>query len=114
MAGKKSGGALKGVLAGAGLALAAATGLFLYKTKPEDRRKVLKQMIARAKKKTLTHYKKVAHKGEAGYKMAVAKVLREYKGVKNIDAKELALLGRELKSHWRRIKKSVATGRQKR
>jgi len=108
---KKSG--KKGAMIGMGLALATAGAYLLYKKAPARTKKQLHALVSKAKKQAVREYGKLKDTSEAGYDKAVALVMREYRGLKNIDAKELSVLGRELKSQWKRVKKSVAAGRAK-
>ena len=113
MISKRSSGRGKRAVAGAGLALAAAGAYFLYKTKPKERKKVLKNLLMKVKKEAVKRYVQGKEMGEGGYKKTAHRVMREYRALKNIDPKEFQAIGKELASHWKHIKKAVAAGRKK-
>ena len=113
MTSKKSSGRGKRTLAGAGLALAAAGAYFLYKTKPKERKKILQNALMKAKQETVKRFSQGKEMGEAGYKKAARDAMRELSALKNIDPKEFQAIGKDLASHWKRIKKAVAAGRKK-
>ena len=110
----KKKGSKKGerALVGTGLAVAAAAGYLLYKNAPKITKRKLRSLISGGKKEAAKKFKSLKVEGEKGYQKAVAAVLREYRGLKNIDPKEIAILSKELKGHWRRVKKSIIVGRK--
>ncbi len=97
---------------GAGLALAAIAGYFLATTKPNERKKILNGWIDKAKDETSKRFKQAKVFTEAGYRKAAAEVMKDYEGIKNIDAKEFSKIGKELNDHWRTIAKSFKKGRE--
>ena len=109
---KKTPSLKRKALIGTGLALAAAAGYVLSTTKPAVRKKFVTNLTKKVKAEATKRFAQMKGKGEAGYKKVVAEVLREYKGIKNIDAKELSKVGQDLKSHWRTIAGSFKEGRK--
>lgn len=98
-------------LIGTGLMLAGALGYYLARSTPSARRKLFHTWTGKAKKEAIKRYAQAKVMTEAGYQKAVREVLREYKGIKNIDAKEFSKFGKELKTHWQHIRRSYREGR---
>ena len=104
---KKSGKGLE--LAAAGALLAAAAGYyFLYGSKQAKQNRIkVKSWALKAKADVMEQLEKVKTVGEKEFNEAVKTVSKKYARVKNVDPKELEALARELKSHWKSIKKDI-------
>jgi hypothetical protein len=112
MAKKKKTNTKSKVLIGTGLALAAAAGYLFSTTKPATRKKFVTDVTKKVKAEVSKRFGQAKSKSQAGYQKVVSEVLREYQGVKNIDAQEFSKIGQELKSHWRSIAESFKEGRK--
>lgn len=99
----------------AGVAALAAAGYFLYGSKDgaKNRKKVHSWML-KVKADVLEGVEKMKNVTEAEYHTVVDKVAAKYKAVKSIDPKELDMMVKELRGHWKNIKKSItATPKKK-
>jgi len=112
MAKKKKTNSKAKVLIGTGLALAAAAGYLFSTTTPASRKKFASKISNKVKGEVMKRFGQAKSRSQAGYQKVVSEVMREYKGVKNIDAKEFSKIGQELKSHWRTIASSFKEGRK--
>lgn len=95
---------------GAGLAaLAAATAgaYFLYGKDGAKNKKKIKSWMLKAKGEVLDQIEKMKDVSEEAYTGAIDKVSQKYKAVKNIDPAELDQMIKELKGHWKSIKKQI-------
>ena len=102
----------KEALIGAGLAIAGAAGYFLGKAESGNRGGTFDRLVGMVGKKAAAAYRIAKEGGKRRYERAATEILRDYRGLKNIDAKEFKKLGRELKKHWSRIEAKVAEGRR--
>ena len=112
---KKTSGAGK-IAAGVGLAALAAAAAGAYYFNGPDGKKHKKQVKAwseKAKKEMIAKVKQMKSMSAGAYHQAAAEVLAKYKQAKNVDPAELAALGKELKSHWDGISKTLAKAAQK-
>lgn len=97
---------------GAGLVGAAGT-LFLYgKNGPKNRKKI-KGWALKAKGEVLEKLETLSEVSEDTYNTIVDEVMKRYELAKNIDQSELLALAKELKGHWRSLKKSMAAPAEK-
>jgi hypothetical protein len=107
-------GSSKGIAVALGVGLVAAAGaLFLYgKNGPKNRKKV-RSWALKAKGEVLEKLEMAGEMSEDAYGVVVDEVLKRYKDLQSVDAKELAALGKELKGHWRSIKREATAGAKK-
>lgn len=110
-------GTKKTLAIGAGLAAVAglaAAGYFLYGKDGAKNRKKIKSWMLKAKAEVLEGVEKMKDVTEAEYHMVVDKVHAKYKALKNVDPAELEMMIKELRNHWKNIKKSItATPKKK-
>ena len=92
----------------AALAAATAGAYFLYGTKKGAKtRKQIKGWMLKAKGEVLEKLEGMKDISQEAYEKVIDEVEAKYKAVKNIDQKDIAAFGKELKSHWKDIKKEV-------
>ena len=90
------------------LAAAAAGTYFLYGTKKGAKaRKQIKSWMLKAKGEVLEKMENMQDISEDVYKKVIDEVGAKYRAVKNIDSKDLDAFAKELKSHWKDIKKEI-------
>ena len=106
---KMSTGAKAGVVAGlAAIAVAGAAGAyFLYGKNGAKNRKKIKAWSLKAKADILEKLEKSKVITEENYHMIVDGALSKYAKVKDVTPQELAALSKELKTHWKSIKKEL-------
>lgn len=96
------------VVVGAGLAAvaaAAAGAYFLYGTKEgAKKRKQVKAWSLKMKAEVLEKIEKLKDLDAETYEAIVASVAKKYEQVKGIEVADVAVLTKELKSHWKSIK----------
>ncbi|MCX6763697.1 MAG: hypothetical protein NTZ97_03115 [Candidatus Moranbacteria bacterium] len=96
---------------GAGLAavaVAAAGIYFLYGTKKGAKtRKQIRGWMLKAKGEILEKMENMKDLSEEAYDKIIDEVSAKYKVVKSIDKKDLEQFAKELKSHWKDIKKEM-------
>jgi hypothetical protein len=103
----------KKVALGAGLMALAAAGVagayFLYAKKDAAKnRKQVKAWVLKAKADVLGALEKAQVVTEENYHMIVDAALDKYAKAKDVAPEELAMLNKELKSHWKSIKSHLA------
>lgn len=104
------------VAVGAGLAAVAAfaaAGYFLYGKDGAKNRKKVRGWMLKAKGEVLEGVEKLKEVTEEQYAAIVDKVSAKYAGLKNIDSKELEAMVRELRGHWKNIKRSITPAPKK-
>jgi hypothetical protein len=104
------------VAVGAGLATLAAfaaAGYFLYGKNGAKNRKKVKGWMLKAKGEVLEGVEKLKDVTEDQYAIIVEKVGAKYKAIKSIDPKEVDTMVRELRGHWKNIKKSISPAPKK-
>ncbi len=97
----------------AAIAAAAAAGYFLYGKDGAKNRKKVKGWMLKAKGEVLEGVEKLKDVTEEEYAMILDKVGAKYKAVKNIDPAEVEAMVKELRGHWKNIKKSVTPAPKK-
>lgn len=88
---------------GGGLAAlaAAAAGVYFFAGKQgEKHRKTAAKWAKNAKDDLMKELKSLEKVTKANYNKAVDTVTKQYKGLKDVDPKELQALALELKNHW--------------
>lgn len=85
--------------------IAAAAGAYYFST-PEGKkkRKEIKGWMLKAKGEVMERLEDVEEINREAYEKIVDEVVKGYKKLKRVDAKELAMLALELKSQWEDIK----------
>lgn len=114
MAKTKTTGAATVVGAGlAAIAAFAAAGYFLYGKDGAKNRKKVRGWMLKAKGEVLEGVEKLKEVTEPQYTAIVDKVSAKYASIKNIDPAELEAMVRELRGHWKNIKKSITPAPKK-
>lgn len=100
-----------GVGMGAGIvavaAAAIAGGYFLYGKDGAKNRKKIKGWMLKAKGEVLEQMERGKEITEDTYHQVIDKVSQKYQAAKDIDPNELQQLVKEMKGHWRSIKKQL-------
>ena len=99
-------GAILGIAAVA--AAAAAGGYFLYGKDGAKNRKKVKGWMLKAKGEILEKVEKLKDVSEAEYNNAINAVAAKYAAIKSIDPVEVEAMAKELRGHWKNIKKTIA------
>ena len=94
---------------GIATAVAAAAGAyFLYgSTKGPARRKAIKTWMIKMKAEVMEEVESMQELSEELYHNAIDKVSKRYAEMKGIDVKELETTVKQLKGHWKDIKKEA-------
>lgn len=100
---KSSGLGLAATLIGA-----AAAGFYLYGPKGAENRKKIRGWTLRAKGEVLEKIEKAKEVSDDSYVEIVDKVTAKYAKLKDVGEDEAAKLNKELKRHWKSIKKAAA------
>jgi hypothetical protein len=103
---------LKTGLGAAVVAAAAGAYYFLGKDGAKHRKSAL-VWINRAKKDVLAEIKKLKVVNEKTYNMAAAKVMKKYAKFQKQNPEAYALLVKEFKAHWPKIRKHLPTAEKK-
>jgi hypothetical protein len=102
------------VMIGAGLTAlgaAAAGAVFLYGTEAgKKRRKQVRSWMLNMRADVLDEMERMKDWSEQAYSSAIDNVAKRYKNLKNVDPVEIAALVRDLKGHWRTIKRQTEGG----
>jgi ElaB/YqjD/DUF883 family membrane-anchored ribosome-binding protein len=92
----------------ASVVAAAAGAYFLYgSTKGPARRKAIKTWTIKMKTDVMDEVEKMQDLSEEVYHSAVEKISKKYAEMKGIDVKELETTVKQLKGHWKDIKKEA-------
>ena len=105
-----------GVAIGAGvaaLAAFAAAGYFLYGKDGAKNRRKIRGWTLKAKGEVLEGVEKLKDVSEEQYAMIIDKVGAKYKAMKSIDPAEVEAMIKELRGHWKNIKKSISPAPKK-
>jgi hypothetical protein len=98
----------KKALLGVGILASIAGIYFLYGgSGAKNNRKKVKGWVLKAKGEILEKLEKTKDVTQEQYDNMIDSVLVKYEAVKNIDPKELELLGKDLKRHWKSFKKEL-------
>jgi hypothetical protein len=94
---------------GAGLAAvaAAAAGVYMMTGKNAKNRKKVAKWVGNMQEDVVKELNKVGKASKATYNKVVDTAVKNYKGLKNINAEELALAAAELKGSWELIKNQM-------
>ncbi|MBP6974322.1 MAG: hypothetical protein KBB54_00045 [Candidatus Pacebacteria bacterium] len=96
-----------------GLVAAAAGAYFIHGNKAAQRKiKQVKGWALKAKGEVLERIEKIKEVDENLYQQAIDAVMKKYEGVKSIDTTELSAVAKELKSHWKNIKRELNAGKK--
>ncbi len=99
----------KAVLLGLGAtAVAAAAAYFLTGERGEKNRQKIKVWVEEAKNELVRELKGLKQVSQQSYAEVVDEVIGRYKATKGATPRELSLLKKELKAHWKNITKHVA------
>lgn len=105
------------IAAGVGIAaLVAATAgaIFLYGTEAgKKKRKQFESWALRMRADVMDQMEKMKEWNEETYHKIIDSVAERYRNVKTADPVEIAALVRDLRSHWRTIKKQIGAGDNK-
>jgi hypothetical protein len=109
MVNKKSSDHKVAVGVGIGMLAALSAGAYyLYGTKDGAKSRVkIRGWMLKAKGEMLESLEKLKDVNEATYNELVEKVMKKYKGLKNLDQEEVTALVLDLKKHWKNIKGSI-------
>ena len=92
----------------ASVVAAAAGAYFLYgSAKGPARRKAVKTWIVKMKGDVMSEVENMKELSEESYHSAVDKIANKYSQIKDIDTTELATTVKQLKGHWKDIKKEA-------
>jgi hypothetical protein len=101
----------KGLAIIGGLVAAAAGAYFVHGNKKAQKKiKQVKGWALKAKGEVLERIEKIKEIDEQLYASAIDTVMKKYEHVKSVDTTELAAVAKELKSHWKNIKKELSSG----
>ncbi|MCF7865243.1 MAG: hypothetical protein K9M11_01950 [Candidatus Pacebacteria bacterium] len=96
-----------------GLVAAAAGAYFIHGNKAAQKKiKQVKGWALKAKGEVLERIEKIKEIDENLYQQAIDAVMKKYESVKSVDTTELALVGKELKSQWKNIKRELSAGKK--
>jgi gas vesicle protein len=84
---------------------AVATGFFLYGPKGAENRKQIKAWTLKAKAEVLEKFEKLQEVSDETYNETVDTVTGKYAKLKTVGEEEADKLNKELKRHWKAIKK---------
>ena len=89
-------------------AATAAAGYYFYASKnAEKNRKVAAKWAGNFKKDVLKQAKELKNLNRASFSRVVDGAAKAYEGVKNLDRKDLAKAGVELKQNWEKISEEI-------
>mgnify|MGYP000630873341 CR=1 FL=1 len=99
------------IAVGAGLAAvaAAAAGVYMLTGKNAKNRKKVSKWVGDMQSEVVQELNKAGKVTKATYNKVVDAAAKNYKGLKNVSAGELAMVAAELKSSWDRISSELQT-----
>ncbi len=98
----------------AGIAVAAiAGGYFLYGKEGAKHRKKIKAWSIKAKGDVIEKIEKAKEVSEAVFHDAIDTTIAKYSKVKNVTPEELEAFAKDLKKHWKDIKKEIVPSSKK-
>lgn len=118
MAAKKT-GAKKGVSAGTVIGITAlaaagvAAGVFLFGKNGTKNRKAIKSWSLKAKADVLEKMEKAKDMSEDTYHSIIDAATAKYAKLKDVTPEELAQLAKEMKGHWKTIKREAGGAKPK-
>ncbi len=92
---------------GAGIAAAATAVYFLTGEKGKKNREAIKGWMSKAKKEVVAKLEKAKNLTQDSYDAMIEEVVSKYESAKEVTPKEIKELKGELKSHWKKIAKSM-------
>lgn len=106
---KKTGTNKVAVGMGVGMLAALSAGAYyLYGTKEGAKKRTkMRGWVLKAKGEVMEKLENLKVVNEETYHEVVANVVKKYRGIKNIDPKEVEALVADLKKHWKNIKKHI-------
>lgn len=90
------------------LAAMIAGAYFFGSSEATKRRRLVRGWAMRAKADVLDSIERLSNVDRQTYLDAVDAVLKRYQAMKEIDAKELVALGKELRGYWKDVKEDMA------
>lgn len=96
----------------AALAAAAAGAYFFTGKRGVKNRKKVAGWASKAKREVMSEMNNMEKVSKQTYDKTVDKVLKNYKSMKNVDAKELMDMAKELKGHWNSISSEISKVRK--
>lgn len=91
----------------AAIAAAAAGAYYFYGKDGAKRRKQVKTWVIKAKAELMDQIEGMSEVTEKAYDRALDEVMKKYKKLKHVTPQEIATVSKELKSHWKSIKKEL-------
>lgn len=114
---KKQTNSSKNVAIGAGIAALAVAGIagayFLYGKNGAKNRKKISAWMLKAKGEVLEKIEALKEINEDIYHSTVDTVTAKYEKLKDTTPAEMALFAKEMKAHWKNIKKDLAPKKKK-
>ena len=108
---KGSGSSGAGALLGAGVLAAAAGVYFLYGSKDAVKnRKKIQGWALRAKGEVIDALENVREVNEEKYHLVIDKIMKKYSQMKSVDPKEVEMLAKDMKRHWKSFKGDLVKG----
>lgn len=105
---KKSQKQALGISAGVAALAAAATAVYFMTGKNAKNRKKVAKWAQDMRKDVVRELKKANQASQNAYHKAIDVAAKNYRGLKNIDKRELAIAVAELKKHWDLIRSEMA------
>ncbi|MFA5773531.1 MAG: hypothetical protein WC908_02560 [Candidatus Paceibacterota bacterium] len=94
---------------GAGVAVLSAAAYVLFGPQGKKNRKVIRGWAVKMKGEIIEEFENAKELTESVYYDIIDKVQARYSKFKNVDKEELALLIKDIKKHWKAIKKDHVT-----
>lgn len=114
MANKKvNSGSNTGIAIIGALVAAAAGAYYIHGNKAAQKKiRQVKGWALRMKGEVIEKIEKIKEIDENLYNQAIDTVVKKYQSVKSIDTAELASVVKDLKSHWKNIKRELSAGKK--